>query len=129
MEQNDRFFFRISARRQQVVEDAINSVIGHDWSLRDLKGRIELLVFPDETELIKLDGKDLIRFAKPELTTRRRGMTDKQYYKELAAIKKLKARMGNKKISSKDLDNQIQREKGEIGTSGFYWKDSKKNTN
>ena len=61
----EKLVLAMVARKDELIRQAINSVIGDDWCIRDLIGRGEFLVLPDKTEIFKFDGVELIHFMPP----------------------------------------------------------------
>lgn len=55
----------MAASKDKLIRQAINSLIGEDWCIRDLTGRGEFLILPDKTEIFKFDGMELIHFMIP----------------------------------------------------------------
>jgi hypothetical protein len=75
-EKRTQIVHAMSASRDAIIRQAINSVIGDKWVASDLTGRGEFLILPDKTELFKFDGMELIHFMVPrtEIDNSRPGM-------------------------------------------------------
>lgn len=55
------------SQKDNLIIDAINTRIGTNWKIEDLKGRLDTFIYPDKTELFCLDGEALIYFTPVEL--------------------------------------------------------------
>jgi len=49
-------------QKDQLIEEAITSQIGNQWSVEEIDGRGTIKVLPDKTEIFAFDGVDLIHF-------------------------------------------------------------------
>lgn len=65
--------FEIVTQKEELIKEAINFMIGSQWTIKDITGRGEILYYPDKTEVFVFDGKSLIRFYPCESETERRG--------------------------------------------------------
>jgi hypothetical protein len=56
----------LASNKDKILRQAITSVLGDDWCVRDLTGRGEFLILHDKTEIFKFDGIELVHFMVPE---------------------------------------------------------------
>ncbi len=76
------------AQKEMLIVKSVNGLIGEDWVLADLDGRLVKNIMPDKSEIIKFDGEELLQFfpVKLETKTTETGVTMKatQPYKVLS---------------------------------------------
>lgn len=65
-EQRQKLVSALANNKDQILKQAITSVLGDDWCIGDLTGRGEFLILPDKTEVFKFDGMELVHFMIPE---------------------------------------------------------------
>lgn len=61
--------------KDDLIKAEITKFIGSDWSIEGIKGRAELLLMPDGSEIFKLDGVELIQFMKAESSVNTDGVS------------------------------------------------------
>ena len=69
----------IYEKRDELIKDAINSVIGNEWSESDIKDRGELLITPEKTTFI-FDGNELLYLHPVESDSKTIGKQHKLKY-------------------------------------------------
>lgn len=69
----------VVVQKNRLIEDAIISQIGNQWSVQDIIDRGEIKILPDKTEIFAFDGVDLIHFnhIKTEMDHSRVGVSAK----------------------------------------------------
>ena len=62
-EKIEKLAIDLGSQKEREIKQAISHVIGNDeWTIREITGRAEMRMYPDNTEIFVFDGIELLAF-------------------------------------------------------------------